>query len=157
MSKQWAKERTIDRETWPSGPWDDEPDFHEWITPAGYSAYAARLESGAWYAAIIAPYPKEGMTGLAFSHTLRDKRHARWYRDRKDPHLPGMVSKSDVDGLSEWTISMEHYDSPLPSKFHSWTRGAYKTLEETIEITNSVAQDIFDIYKDGTYLLYFER
>lgn len=157
MSKKWAQEQEIDRSDWPDGPWNDEVDYHEWTTRVGYEAYAARLETGAWYVALIAPYPKDGMKGLALSHSLRDKRYARCYKDRQDTYEPGMISKSDIEGFGEWIMSMEHYDAPLPSRWHDWSKGPYKTLPEVIEICESMAQDIFDIIKEGTYVDYFKH
>ena len=150
MSKDWAKQQVIDRSGWPAGPWDNEPDFHEWTTEAGYPAYAGRLESGAWYGAIIAPYPTEGIMSLAFAHTLREKRM------RHMEYTVGMVSKTDVEGIGEHCLSMEHWASPGPAYGdRTWNRGPYKTLQELIKICETVASDILDLHTTETYKNYF--
>ena len=32
----------VDRKNWPAGEWDDEPDYHEWISKAGIPCRAVR-------------------------------------------------------------------------------------------------------------------
>jgi len=155
--KEYSKNKKVDRKDWPPGPWDSEPDFHEWTTVVGYEAYVGRLDSGALFGVVIAPYPTECTMGLAFSHTLRDMRYARWYHDRKDMFTPGCISKTDIEGVGEWTMSMEHYQSPGVSIYRTHTRGPYKTLQEVVEIVESMAKDIFDIHKEGTYVNYFRH
>ncbi len=152
MNRDWAKEKVFDRASWPSGPWDNEPDYYEWTTQAGYPAFTLRLESGAWVGIIEAPYPTEGKMLLAFSHTMRDKRF------RQIDHQPGMISKTDVEGIGQYCLSMEHYESPGPAYGgRTWNRGPYKTLEEVKQICEDVAQDIFDTLKEGTYVNYFRH
>jgi hypothetical protein len=153
MSRKWAKEEPTDRKDWPAGPWDSEPDFDEWTTSVGYQAYAGRLDSGAWYVAIIAPLcPEKGRGTQYFHHALRDK---RW--DQMD-HQIGMVSYSDVEGYGEYIVSMEHYASPGPAYGgRTWIRGPYKTLEEVKQISEDVAKDIFDTLKDKEYIHYFDH
>lgn len=149
--RDYLKNKEVDRKNWSVGPWLGEPNFYEWNTAVGYEAYAGRLETGAWVGIIIAPYPVEGKMLSAFCHTLRDKRHKGY----DDPHEPGSISKTDVEGIGEWSISMEHYESPTPTNKSIW--GPYKTLKNVIEITESVAKDIFDIHQSGEYKNYFER
>ena len=145
--KEFAKNRTINRQDWASGPWDNEPDYYEWTTAAGYEAYLFRLDTGTWVGNIIAPYPTEGTTLMAFSHTLRDK---RW---RQFDHRIGLISKTETDGIGEFGLSMEHYSSPSnPTKE---SHGPYKTMEETKQICEDIAQDIFQTHKEGTYVNYF--
>lgn len=152
MNREWAKEKAIDRSGWAPGPWDTEPDYYEWDTKVGYPAFMIRLESGAWCGIIEAPYPTEGIMSLAFSHTLRDK---RW---NQMTHSVGMVSKTDVEGVGQHCISMEHWESPGPAYGgRTWNRGPYKTLEEVKQICEDVAGDIFDLHATGSYKDYFER
>lgn len=149
MSRGYHKDDVADRSGWAPGPWDGEPDFYEWTTAVGYEAYTYRLDSGAWAVSIIAPYPTEGRDLLAFSHTMRDQR---------PEHRAGMISKTDVEGIGEHHVSMEHWASPGPAYGgRTWNRGPYKTLEETKQIAESVAKHIFDTHKEGTYVDYFEH
>lgn len=150
MRRGWAQEKEIDRTSWPRGPWDDEPDYYEWVTLAGYPAFAFRLESGAWAGIVEAPHPTDGMMLLAFSHTMRD--------NYPDQHQAGMISKTDVEGIGQFCLSMEHYASPGPAYGgRTWNRGPYKTLEEVKQICEDVAKSIFDTHKEGSYVNYFQR
>jgi len=153
MSKEYHRDDVADRSGWAPGPWDGEPDFYEWTTAVGYEAYMFRLDSGAWAAAIIAPYPQgKGQEVMGFHHTLREK---RW---NQLDHLPGMCSKSDIEGYSEYCLSMEHWASPGPAYGgRTWNRGPYKTLVELKQICEEVGQDIFNTHKEGTYVNYFQR
>lgn len=146
MSKEWTKERKINREGWPPGPWDNEPDFYEWITAAGYEAYAGRLQDGCWFGVVTAPHPTEGTMLLAFSHTIRDKSRGKL--------CAGLVSKTDQEGVGEFCYSMEHYQSPIPKK-NGW--GPYKTLEDIKQHCEDAAQLIRKTHEEGTYVNYFQR
>lgn len=152
MSKEYHRNDKADRSNWPSGPWDDEPDFYEWTTAVGYEAYMFRLESGAWAAAITAPYPTaKGPGTMGFHHTLRDK------RINQMDHSVCMVSKTDIEGIGDFCISMEHWESPGPAYGgRTWNRGPYKTIKELKQICENVAQDIFEVHQEGTYVNYFE-
>lgn len=154
--REYAKSKVIDRSEWPPGPWDNEPDYYEWTTEAGYEAYTCRLMCGAWVGIIIAPYPTDGMMLLAFSHTMRDKRF-----DQLD-HQPGMISKTDQEGIGEFCLSMEHWESPGPASYRpiggpKFTRGPYKTLEEVKQICENVAADILETHTTQSYKDYFKR
>lgn len=154
MSKKWSKDQEVDRSNWSAGPWDNEPDFYEWTTSVGYEAYLCRLDSGAWAGKVIAPYPTEGTMLLAFSHTMRDKRR------NQIEYQPGMIAPSDdnVEGIGEYCLSMEHWESPGPAYGgRTWNRGPYKTLEETKQICEVVAGDIFETHSTQTYKNYFKR
>jgi hypothetical protein len=153
MSKEFHRNRQLDRSAWASGPWDNEPDFYEWTTGVGYEAHAYRLDSGAWAAGIIAPYPTgEGAETMGFHHTLRDK---RWH---EMDHSICMVSKTDREDVGEYCLSMEHWASPGPAYGgRDWNRGPYKTLDELKQICEEVAQDIFNTHKEGTYVNYFRH
>lgn len=149
MDRKYTRERVIDRTDWKSGPWDNEPDYLEWTTDVGYPAYMFRLDSGSWVCVVEAPSPSDGKMILAFSHTLRDK---RW---NKEYGQPGSSSYTDVEGIVGYNCSMEHWECPGHSEYHKTFRGPYKTLEETKQICEDVAKDIFDIHKEGTYVNYF--
>lgn len=138
MTSEWAKNRKIDRSDWASGPWDTEVDYVEWTTKAGYPAYAARLDTGAWYSITEAPHPM-GFSFSKFCHTLGEM--------RRDTLSPGSVSKTDQPEIGGFSLSFEHWKSPGPSK-RSWFKGEYKTLEEVIEITESLAQDLLLLNND---------
>lgn len=147
MNRDYAKEKA-DRTGWPAGPWDNEPDYYEWITKVGYSAFTMRLESGAWVGIVEAPYPTEGKMLLAFSHHMRDT--------YPNQHQAGCISKTDIEGLGQFCLSMEHYESPGPAYGgRTWNRGPYKTLNEVKQICEEVAQSIFTTHKEGTYKNYF--
>lgn len=149
MTKEYHRNDVADRSSWPSGPWDSEPDFYEWTTAVGYEAYMFRLDSGAWAASITAPHP-QGIMLLAFSHHMRDN----YPKD----HQAGMISKTDIEGIGEFCLSMEHYASPGPSYGgRTWNRGPYKTLSEVIQICEDVALHIFETHKEGSYVNYFQR
>lgn len=146
--------KKADRSAWKSGPWDNEPDFHEWITRAGYPAWAARLESGAWFTAVEAPSPKCGPENsslvLAFHHTMDAK-----YRN-KIVFGPGM-SYIKEEGITGFVCSMEHWECPGPNKYRDWFRGPYKTLEDTKEICEVVADAILETHQEDKYPNYFNR
>jgi hypothetical protein len=54
MTAEHAK-APIDRSGWPKGPWDDEPDRHEWRTKAGYPGLAVRHSLGHWCGYVAVP------------------------------------------------------------------------------------------------------
>jgi hypothetical protein len=145
MSREYSKAKQINRRGWPHGPWDNEPDFYEWTTAVGYSAYAARLDDGCWFGVIVAPFPTEGTMLLAFCHTIRDKSRGHF--------SSGMIAKSDQEGIGEWHYSMEHYQSPIP---RDQSRGPYKTLEDVKQHCESAAQLIFKTHEEGSYVNYFK-
>jgi hypothetical protein len=146
MSKEYSKARKINRRGWPHGPWDSEPDFYEWTTSVGYPAYVGRLPDGCWFGVVEAPLPaEEGSMYLAFSHTIRDKSNGRL--------CAGLISKTDREGIGEFHYSMEHYQSPIPRE-HSW--GPYKTLEYVRQHCEDAAHLIWQTYKEGTYINYFQ-
>lgn len=149
MNKEHYRNDVADRSSWGSGPWDNEPDFFEWDTQVGYPAWAARLDSGAWFVNVIAPYPTDGKMLLAFSHTIRDKYYARDWAGQ-----PGMIAKTEQEGIGEHCISMEHWCHPGPNKDKK--RGPYKTLEEVKEYAEKAALYIFDTLQDGSYVDYFK-
>jgi hypothetical protein len=149
MTKEYHRKDVADRSGWPKGPWDSEPDFYEWTTAVGYEAYMFRLNSGAWAASITAPHPS-GQMLLAFTHHMRDM--------YPDDHQAGMISKTDVEGIGDFCLSMEHYASPGPAyDGRDWNRGPYKTLDEVIQITEQVATHIYETHQEGIYTTYFER
>ena len=152
MSKEFSRTRKIERKSWGPGPWDEEPDFYEWTTGAGYEAYAHRLDSGTWVGVIIAPLPPQthASDSLAFYHTLREKRM------RQFDHRIGLTSYSDIPGYGEYCLSMEHFQSPGPSS-QEWNKGPYKSLKDIIQICENVAQDIFETLQSGDYVNYFLR
>lgn len=148
MISDYFKSKVVDRTGWPSGPWDNEPDFYEWTTSCGYQAYLFRLDMGAWAGNIIAPNP-EGQMLLAFSYTLRDKR-----RDQLE-YQTSMISKTDIDGIGHHGFCFESYEHPGSKR--SWHRGPYKTLEESKNICEVIAQDIFEQNQTKSYENYFRR
>lgn len=144
MDREYYRHDKIDRSSWESGPWDNEPDYFEWTTGAGYPAWAGRLSSGAWFGIVEAPHPAikdDGWSGrkdfMEFSDVLHNKR-----RNQME-HQFGMVSKTDKENVGGFTFSMEHWESPGPSN-REWHRGPYKTLEELKKICEDVAQDIYE-------------
>src|SRR5579885_2819656 len=139
MNKADYKTKKVDRSSWKSGPWDNEPDYYEWTTNVGYFVWMGRLDSGAWFAIIEAPCPTDGTMLLAFSHTLCYKINSSQF---------GMIDKTDKEDIGGFVYSMEHWESPGPSK-REWYRGPYKTLEETKQFCEELAQDIFDTHKEG--------
>lgn len=151
MDREYNKNRKIDRSSWGAGPWDKEPDFVEWITQVGYPAWAARLDSGAWFLIIEAPLPPTDTSlALTFYHTLHRKR-----RNELD-HQCGVVGHtSGQEGIGDFTLSMELWVSPCHTD-RAWHRGPYKTLEELKQICEDVASDIYETHKEGTYVNYFK-
>lgn len=144
MMREHARNEKVDRTGWPAGPWDNEPDFTEWTTAAGYPAFIGRLPDGCFYGIVEAPYP-EGMMLLAFSHTIRDKTRGKL--------SAGMIGKTGQEGIGEYTYSMEHYQSPIPKDS---ARGPYKTLEDVKQHCEDAAQMILKTYAEGTYVNYFQ-
>jgi hypothetical protein len=53
----------IDRQGWPPGPWDDEPDHVQWRTTAGYPAIAHRNETGFWCGYVAVPRSHRALEG----------------------------------------------------------------------------------------------
>lgn len=152
MTRDWAKNRDIDRSSWGAGPWDNEPDYYEWTTEAGYSAYAGRLDTGTWYGIVVAPYPTESMMLLAFCHHIRDK----YFNHGRIDHQPGVISKTDQEGIGEYCMSMEHYKAPSDSE-NKPKRGPYKTLEDVKVICENNARYIFETLQDKSYVDYHTR
>lgn len=52
----------VNREGWPSGPWDFEPDYDSWRSEHGYPCIARRNRSGAWcgYVGVPPGHPWHG-------------------------------------------------------------------------------------------------
>lgn len=153
--KKYAQEKKIDRKSWGPGPWDNEPDFYEWTTQVGYEAYLCRLDSGTWVGTFITPNLQgEHIETAGFHAMLRDKRHG----NEDYPFTPGVSSYVDYPkkDFVEHHISMEHWEAPGPSN-REWHRGPYKTFEDIIRITESMAKDYFDILQEGKYKDYFKR
>jgi hypothetical protein len=51
---------------WPPGPWDEEPDAHDWVdAETGYKCYARRNDMGAWCGYVFVPHghPVHGCMG----------------------------------------------------------------------------------------------
>jgi hypothetical protein len=147
MMREHARNGKVDRTGWPAGPWDNEPDFAEWTTATGYPAFIGRLPDGCWYGIVEAPYPIEDDRSLllAFLYTIRDKTRGKL--------SPGMVGKTDQEGIGEYTYSMEHYQSPIPK---SSSRGPYKTLEDVKQHCEDAAEMIRKTHEEGTYVNYFQ-
>jgi hypothetical protein len=136
MSREYQREK-MDRSAWAPGPWDNEPDFYEWTTRAGYEAYAYRLHSGAWATAIVAPHPL-GIELMKFMHTLRDE---------FENHLLGNIMATDVPTIGEFGISFEHWASPGTDRYRTSWRGPYKILKEVVAVTETSARDISELNK----------
>jgi hypothetical protein len=149
LNREDFKDKSLDRSSWKPGPWDNEPDFIEWTTRAGYPAWGGRLPSGAWFGIIEAPYPKE--YGQQFHHTMRDK------YEGKITFGPGMVMKTEKEDISAYVLSMEHWESPGPAYGgRDWNRGPYKTLDDMKEICEIVANTILETHQEGQYVHYFD-
>lgn len=138
------KDHTVDRSTWKSGPWDNEPDYHEWTTRAGYPAYIGRLDSGAWAGSVIAPGPpgEKGWEKMKFYHKLE---YIGW--DKNAEFSTGHSSYTDVEGILEYCGSAEHWESPGPSK-RIWWRGPYKTMDEFKERCENLASALLKLHND---------
>lgn len=138
MTKEWARGRVIDRSQWKSGPWDNEPDFYEWITESGYEAYCGRLPTGTWYGYVIAPHPD----GIEFSKYMH---YLHW--DLK--HQVGMVVKTDIKNVGEFGVSFEHNEAPGPTN-RTFYRGPYRTLDDMKKDLEALAKDILLLNNDSS-------
>jgi len=69
MVNSVSQQHAIDKSAWPRGPWDDEPDTHEWINRAsGYDCFAQRSDiTGAWC----------GYVGLPKGHPWWEKHYTQ--------------------------------------------------------------------------------
>lgn len=54
--------RPVDRNGWPPGPWDAEPDHEAWVTKAGLHAIANRVSHWCGYVAVPPGHPLHGKT-----------------------------------------------------------------------------------------------
>ena len=140
--KDYAKTKVIDRTNWEPGPWDYEPDYYEWITEAGYEAYIGRLDFGSFYCVVIAPHP----SGYDFSKFMKYLMH------EMSNHI-SLVSKTDIENVSEFCMSFEHYKRPDPRE-QKFSRGGYPLLEVVKKFGENAASGIWllntnrNLYKD---------
>lgn len=148
--KLFDKDHTVDRSTWKSGPWDNEPDYYEWTTRAGYPAYLGRLSSGAWAGAVSAPEAPGDKSYI--KHMFYNKLAYMGYNTKKE-FSTGHSSYTDTPGILDYCSSAEHWEAPGPSN-RTWWRGPYKTLEEFKERCENLADALLelhnnpDLYKD---------
>lgn len=142
----------IDRSSWKSGPWDNEPDYHEWTTKAGYEAFAGRLDMGTWYGYVVAPHPPYDMH-IKF-HRFMKKLNSMGIPPCFTGRL-GLVAKTDIENVGEFCFSFEH-NAP-PSDPDKKCFGPYKTLEETIETCEKLAEDLLLLNNDETLYINFDR
>lgn len=141
------KDHTVDRSGWKSGPWDSEPDCHEWVTRVGYQAYIGRLDSGVWCSCVIAPEaPGTHLEQMKFHSRLQHMSHTREFNT-------GGSAYTDVPGMIEYCSSAEHWEAPGHSD-RTWWRGPYKTMNEFKERCENLAAALLelhsnpDLYKD---------
>lgn len=140
MNTIYHKNKKIDRAKWQKGPWDKEPDFYEWITEVGYSAFMSRLcvvnsdSIGVWTCQVEAPHPSDSLKHYMFNLSLQRDYHIQW----------GMSLKTDIENVAEYCLSMEHYKGPMSSSEKQY-RGEYKTFEETKEAGEKMAAALYDL------------
>jgi hypothetical protein len=150
MEREDFRDKVLDRSSWKSGPWDNEPDYCEWTTSLGDPVWAARLDSGAWFYVLETPYPSdiEGSAVLAFHHCMRDK------TNHEIELSPGMGWKVR-EGIHAHCGSMEHWEAPGPSE-RAWWRGPYKTLEDVKQIAETLSNIASEVLKEEEYKTYFD-
>lgn len=138
--KLFDKDHTVDRSTWKPGPWDNEPDYYEWTTAAGYPAYIGRLNSGAWAGSVSAPAPIGDLY-------LQQKFYNKLSVNNFDKFTVGHTSYNEVPGILDYCTSGEHWEAPGTSSRSFW-RGPYKTLEEFKERCENLAEAIMALHND---------
>lgn len=136
MHRSFHKDKTVDRSHWKSGVWDEEPDYFEWDTKAGYGAFASRLEGGAWCLYIEAPHPT-GDGFRPFWNALSP------FPAKRSDYIISLVVKTDNPNISQFVISFERWETPLYDPISY--RGKYKTLKEVIEIGEEMAKKMMQL------------
>lgn len=137
----------IDRSSWKPGPWDNEPDYHDWETKAGYQAFAGRLDMGTWYGYVVAPHPSSEIPGLKFRRFM-NKLGTMGIRC-------GMVVKTEIENVGEFCFSFEHYAPPSDPDKKCF--GPYKTFEEIIEACEKLANNLLSLNNDESLYINFDR
>ena len=94
--------KTINKSAWPVGPWQDEPDYLEWIE-SGYACYAMRNQMGSWC----------GYIGIPLGHSM----YGKYYGDLPlDVH--GGLTYSASDGDTWWVgFDCAHLSDMCPAPF----------------------------------------
>lgn len=126
-----------DRTGWPAGPWDNEPDRHEWRDPGtGLACLARRGPLGAWCGYVAVP-PGHLWHGRDYAHISVDVHGGPTYTDRCSPesgicHIPQEGEPADV-----WWVGFDcaHAYDIVPRMLACdmqsavWGKGTYRDLD----------------------------
>lgn len=135
------------RATWPSGPWDDEPNRVQWKTRTGLDALMVRNHMGAWcgYVGVPPGHPLHGVQyNDAYDVLDTDVHGGLTYSDACAEHICHIPAPGEPDALWWLGFDCAHSGDLLPGMLvHAWLQHAsYRTQAYVRDHCERLAESI---------------